>query len=170
MQYLGAISTMTEWFQLVSKTNINITLIQVFATNAEEDEAEQFFESLQDLLELTPPPKNKMCPFHHRELKCKSRKSRDTWSNRQVWPWSTKWSRAEANRVWPREFTGHSKNPLATTQEMTLHLDITRWSIHKSDWLYSLQPKMEKLYPVSKNKTGSWLWLISWALCCKVQT
>ena len=34
---------------------------------------------------------------HHRGLECKSRKSRDIWSNRQVWPWSTKWSRAKAN-------------------------------------------------------------------------
>ena len=34
---------------------------------------------------------------------------------------------------------------------------ITRWSTLKSDWSYSLQPKMEKLYTVSKNKTGSWL-------------
>ena len=33
---------------------------------------------------------------------------------------------------------------------------ITTWSILKSDWLYSLQPKMEKLYTVSKNKTRSW--------------
>ena len=31
----------------------------------------------------------KRCPFYHRGLECKSRKSRDTWSNRQVWPWST---------------------------------------------------------------------------------
>ena len=37
----------------------------------------------------------------------------------------------------------------------TLYMDITRWSIPKSDWLYSLQPKMEKLYTISKNKTGS---------------
>ena len=42
-------------------------------------------------------------------------------------------------------------------QEMTLPLDITRWSMPKSDWLYSLQPKIEKLYTVCKNKTGSWL-------------
>ena len=28
--------------------------------------------------------------------------------------------------------------------------------------LVTLQPKMEKLYTVSKNKTGSWLWLRSW--------
>ena len=37
-------------------------------------------------------------------------KSRDTWSNRQVWPWSTKESRAKANRVLARECTGHSKH------------------------------------------------------------
>ena len=28
--------------------------------------------------------------FHHKELKCKSRKSKGTWSNRQAWPRSTK--------------------------------------------------------------------------------
>ena len=79
-----------------------------------------------------------------------SRKSRDTWSNRQLWSWSTKESRGKANRVLPRERTGHRKHPLPTTQEKTLHMDITRWLILKSDWLYSLQPKIEKLYSVSK--------------------
>ena len=68
----------------------------------------------------------KRCPFHHRGLECKSRKSRDTWSNRQVWPWSTKWSRAKAHRILPREHTGHSKHLLPTTQRTTLHMDITR--------------------------------------------
>ena len=52
----------------------------------------------------------------------------------------------------PRECPGHSKHPLPTTQETTLHMDITRWSIPKSDWLYSLQPKMENLYTISKNR------------------
>ena len=28
----------------------------------------------------------KRCPFHHRGLECKSRKLRDNWSNREVWP------------------------------------------------------------------------------------
>ena len=111
----------------------------------------------------------KRCPFHHRGLEFQCRKSRDTWSNRQVWPWSTKWSRAKANRVLPREHTGHSKHPLPTTQETTLHVDIARWSIPKSDWLYSLQLKMGKLYIVSKNKTWSWLWLRSSAPYCKIQ-
>ena len=114
------------------------------------------------LLRPTRPSRTntqKRCPFHYRGLECKSGKSRNTWSNRQIWPWSTKQSRSKANKVLPRECTGHSKHPLPTTQEKTLHMDVTRWSILKSDWLYSLQPKMEKLYRVSKNKTGSWLWL-----------
>ena len=92
-----------------------------------------------------------LCPLHHRELEGKSRKSKDTWSNRQVWPCSTNWSREKVNIVLPRESTGHSKHSLPTTQGMALHRDITRWSILKSDWLYSLQLKMEKLYTVSKN-------------------
>ena len=40
-------------------------------------------------------------------------------------------------------------------------MDNTRWPTLKSDWLYSLQPNMEKLYTVSKSKIGSWLRLIS---------
>ena len=65
----------------------DITVIQVYAptSNAEETEVEWFYEDLQDLLELTPP---KRCPFHYRGLECKSRKSRNTWSNRQIWPWN----------------------------------------------------------------------------------
>ena len=57
---------------------LNITVIQVYATtsNNEEAEVEQFYEDLQDLLELTP---KKICPFHYRGLECKSRKSRNTW-------------------------------------------------------------------------------------------
>ena len=100
----------------------------------------------------------KRCPFHYRGLECKSRKSRALCTNRQIWPWSTKRSRSKANRVLPRECTAHSKNPIPKTQEETVHMDITRWSILKSDRFYSLQPKMEKLYTVSKNKTRGWLW------------
>ena len=67
----------------------NITVIQVYAptSNAEEAEVEWFYEDLHDFLELTL---KKKCPFHYRGLECKSRKSSDTWSNRQIWPWSTK--------------------------------------------------------------------------------
>ena len=110
----------------------NITIIQVYAltSNAGEAEIEQFYEDLQDLLELTP---KKTCLFHYRGLDCKSRKSRNTWSKRQIWPWSTKRSSSKTNRDLPRECTGHSKHPLPTTQEKTLHMDITRWSMAKSN-------------------------------------
>ena len=54
--------------------------------------------------------------------------------------------------------------------EKTLHMDITRGSTPKSDWLYSMQPKMEKPYTVSKNKTRSWLWLRSWTPYYQTQT
>ena len=129
----------------------NITVIQVCAptSSPEEAEVERFYEDFQNLLELTP---KKDVFFHYRGLECKRRKSRNTWGNRQIWPWSTEWSRAKANRLLPRERTGHSKHPLPTPQEKTLHMDITRRSTPKSDWLYSLQPKMEKLYTVSKNQ------------------
>ena len=52
---------------------------------------------------------------------------------------------------------------------MTLSMNIIRRSILKSDWLYSLELKLEKLYTVSKNKTGSWLWLRSWTFYCQIQ-
>ena len=65
----------------------NVMVIQAYAptSNTEEAEVEWFDEDLQDLLELAP---KKRCPFHYRRLDCKSRKSRNTWSNRQIWPWS----------------------------------------------------------------------------------
>ena len=44
-------------------------------------------------------------------------------------------------------------NTLFEQKIKTLYMNITRWSIPKSDLLYSLRSKMEKLYKVSKNKT-----------------
>ena len=112
----------------------NIMVIQVYAptNNAEEAEVKWFYENLQYFLELNPKKYIKaVYPFHYRGLECKSRKSGNTWSIRQVWPWSTKWSRAKVNRVLWRERTRHSKHPLPTMQERTLHMDITKWSISK---------------------------------------
>ena len=110
----------------------------------------------------------KKCHFHHWGLEHKSRKSRNTCNNRQIW--NTEWRRVKTNIVLPREHTGHSKHPLPTTQEKTLHTTSRDGQQLKSDWLYYLQPKMEKLYIVSKNKTWSWLWLRSWNPYCQIQT
>ena len=66
----------------------NITVIQACAptSNAEEAEVEEAVG-----LPTRPFRTNiqKRCPFHYRGLECESRKSRNTWSNRQIWPWST---------------------------------------------------------------------------------
>ena len=56
MQYLGAISKMTNYLGSFPRQTFNITVIQVNAptTNTKETEVDWFFEDLQDLLELTP--------------------------------------------------------------------------------------------------------------------
>ena len=73
--------------------SFNITVIQVYVptTDAKESEVDWFYEDLQDLLGLTythththTHTHTQRYPFHHRGLECKSRKSRDTWRNRQV--------------------------------------------------------------------------------------
>ena len=108
----------------------NITVIQVYTptSNAEEAEVELFYEPTRPFRTNT----QKRCRFHYRGLECKSRKSSNTWSNRQFWPWNAELSRVKTKRVLPRKCTGHSKHPLPTTQEKTRHMDITRWSTPKS--------------------------------------
>ena len=109
----------------------NITVIQVYAptSNAEAAEVERFYEDLQDLLELTPK-KDVLFIIGDwiEKVGC------------QELPGVTgKFGLGVQNEVrkrlivLPREHTGHSKHPLPAIQEKTLHMDITRWSISKSD-------------------------------------
>ena len=64
----------------------HITVIQAYAptSNTEEGEVEWFCEDLQDLLELTP---QKDVLFIIGDWNAKE-ESRNTWSNRQIWPWN----------------------------------------------------------------------------------
>ena len=94
--------------------------------------------------------------FHHRGIQYKSRKSRDNQSNRQVWAWSTKRSRAKASGVLPREHDAHRRHTFPTTQETSLHLDIKKWSRVKSDWLNDLKLKM-----LSSVQSLSRVWLFA---------
>ena len=66
----------------------NIMVIQVYAltSNTEEAEVEWFYEKPTRPFRTNT---QKRCHFHYRGLKFKSRKSRNTWSNRQICPWST---------------------------------------------------------------------------------
>ena len=134
------------WLCSIPRQTINITVIQVYAptSKAEEAEVERFYEDLQDLLEVTPP---KMCPFHYRGLECKSRKSRNTWSNRQIWPWNTEWSRAKPNRVLPRKCRSvlHCK--------FLLWRDGTREVIHSPNTMLLITSMTLPCYPSASQRT-----------------
>ena len=131
----------------------NIPVIQVYAptSNTEEAEVQQFYEDTRNLLYLTPKI-DVLFIIGNWNAKV---------GGQEIPRVTGKFGLGVLNEagqmltVFKRECTGHGKHPLPTTKEMTLHMDITRWSIPKSDLLYSLQSKMEKLYTVSKNKTRS---------------
>ena len=113
-----------------------ITVILIYApiNNAGEAEVEQFYEYLQDLLELTP---KKDVHFIIGDWNAKVG-SQETPGVTGKFGLEIQNEAGQRLRVLPRECTGHSKHPFLTTQEKTLHMDITRWSILKSG-LYSLQ-------------------------------
>jgi len=64
-------------------------------------------------------------------------------------PLEYKMKQAKTNRVLPRECTGHSKHPLPTTQETTLHMDITDgaafFAAKDGEALYSQQKQDREL-------------------------
>ena len=109
----------------------NITVVHVYVpiNNAEEAEVERFYEDLQDLLELIA---KKDVLFILGDWNAKV-------GSQEIPGVTGKFGLGVQNEagqrltVLPRECTGHSKHPLPTTQEKALHMDITRWSIPKSD-------------------------------------
>ena len=110
----------------------NITVIQVYAptSNAEETEVEQLYEDLQDLLELTPK-KDVFVIIGDWNAKVGSQEIPGVTSKLHLAIQNEAGKRL--TEFLPREHTGHSKHPLPTTQEKTLHMDITKWSTPKSD-------------------------------------
>ena len=110
----------------------NITVIQVYAptSNAKEAEVEQFYEDLQDLLELTPK-KDVLFIIGDWNAKVESQETPEVTDKFGLGVQNEAGQRLI--RLLPRECTGHSKHPLPTTQEKTLHMDITRWPTPKSD-------------------------------------
>ena len=114
----------------------NTTVIQAYAptSNTEEAEVERFYENLRDLLELTPP-KDVLFIIGDWNEKVGSQETPGVTGKFGLG------IRNEAAQrlivlivlIVPRGCTGHSKHPLPTTQEKTLHMDMTRWSTPKSD-------------------------------------
>ena len=113
----------------------------------------------------------KRCPFHYRGLECKC-KSQET---PEV---TSKFGLGVQNEAGQRLTESCQENALviANTLFQQHKRRLYTWTSpdgqhqNQTDWLYSLQPKMEKLYTVSKNTIGSWLWLGSWTPYCQIQT
>ena len=109
----------------------NITVIQVYTpiTNAEEDEVEWFYEDLQEILKLIP----------QKDVLLITGDWNANVGSHEIPGVTSKFGCGVQNEagqkltVLPRKYTGHSKHPLPTTQEITLQIDITIWSILKSD-------------------------------------
>ena len=108
--------------------SLSIIVLKVYAPTTSAEEAEHVYEDLQDLLELTPKNKKVFFIIGHWKAKVGSQEIPGVMGKFGL---RVQNEMTKANRVLPREHTGHSKHPLPTTQEMTLHRDITRWSIPK---------------------------------------
>ena len=98
-------------------------------SNAEEAEVEQFYEDLQDLLELILK-KDVLFIIWDWNAKVGSQETPGVTGKLGLGMWNEAGQRLT---VLSRKCTGHSKHPLPITQEKTLHMDITRWSTPKSD-------------------------------------
>ena len=127
----------------------NISVIQVYAptTNAEEAEVEQFMKTYKTFQNNTP--QNVLFIIGDWNAKVGSQKIPGV---------TGKFGLGVENEAGKKltescqENTMVIANTLFQQHKRRLHMYIIRWSMLKSDWLYSLQLKMEKLYTVSKKQ------------------
>ena len=115
----------------------NITVIQVYApiTDAKEAEADQFYEDLKDFLELTPK-RDVLVIIGNWNAK--------VGGSQEIPGVTVKFGLGEQNEAGQRltEFCQENElvieNASFKQHETTLHTDIIKWSIVKSNQLYSL--------------------------------
>ena len=109
----------------------NITVIQVYAptSNNEDTEVEQFYEDLQDLLELTPK-KDVLFIIGDWNAKVGSQETPGVTGKFGLGMWN---GAGQKKIEFCQENALVIANTLPTTQEKTLYMDITRWSTPKSD-------------------------------------
>ena len=120
-----------EWFAWKQTTRpFNITVIKVYAptSNAEEAEVEQFYEDLQDLLELTPK-KDVLFTIGDWKAKVGSQETLGVTGKFGL----GMWNEAGQRLIEFCQENALGKHSLPTPQEKTLYMDITRWSTLKSD-------------------------------------
>ena len=97
-------------------------------------------------------------------LDCKSRKSRDTWNNRHIWPWSTKQSRASLTdfcqgNTWSqqtptsnntRKYSTYGHHQMVNTKIRLIILFVAKdgealYSKQKQDWKLTVAHIMNSL-------------------------
>ena len=117
----------------------NITVIQAYEPTSNAEEVEQFYEDLQDLLELTPQ-KDVLFIIGDWNAKVGSQETPGVTGKFGLEVQKEAGQRliefCQENSV----FIAHT---LFQQHKRRIHMDIIRWSIPKSDRLYSLQLKME---------------------------
>ena len=132
----------------------NITVIQVYAPTINAKEDEQFYEDLQDLLELTPKKKKVLFITGNWNAKVGIQEIPGVTGNLAL---EYKVKQGKGNRVLPREYTGHSKYPLPTTQETTLHMGITIWTKLKSnDYILCSQRRRSSIWSAKTRPGADW--------------
>ena len=146
MQYLDAISKMTEWSLFISKANHSVSqlsksmpqpvMLKKLKLNSTMKTSRPFRTNTQ-----------KRRPFHYRGLECKSRKSRNNWSDRQIWPWNAEWSRAKTNTVLPKNalviantlFQQHKRRLYTWTSPDGQHRNQIDYILCSQRWRSSIQ-------------------------------
>ena len=127
MQYLDAVSKMTEWSWFVFQGKpFNITVNWSLMSQPLMPEKLKWLVLWRPTrLSITNIKKRfLLLSFSHRGLEFKSRKSRDTQNNRQVWPWNIKWIRANTNTLvtvntlfqWPKRWLYTWTSPEVNTE------------------------------------------------------
>ena len=139
-------------------------LFNALTSNAKEAEVEQFYEDLQDLLELTSP-KDVLFIIGDWNAKVGSQETPGV---------TGKFGLGIHNEAGQRliEFCQENALVIANTLFQQHKRRLYTWTSpdgkHRNQ--IDLQPKVEKLYTVNENKTGSWLWLRSWTPYYQIQT
>ena len=124
-----------------------ITVIQVYAptSNAEEAEVEWFYEDLQNLLELTP---QKDVLFIMGDWNAKV-------GSQEITGVRGKFGLGVQNEAGQRLTDFCQENALVIANTLFQHHKRRLYTWTPTDGQHRYQPKMEKLYTVSKNKTRS---------------
>jgi len=170
MQYLDAISKMTEWSLFVSKANNSIS---------------QWSKSMPQLVMMKKLKLNGSMKTCTRPLELAPKKDIlfiiGDWNakvgSQEIPGVAGKFGLGVQNEAGQRliEFCQENALVIANTLFQQHKRRLCTWTSpdgqHRNQIDYILcSQRWEKLYIVSKNKTGNWLWLRSWTPYCQIQT